>query len=88
MGGRRWIGGAALALVVLVAGYAALRAREVQSTNGIQTSNAFTNIRELPSPLVGKAAPRIGLKGVTAAGDLDLQAHRGKLLLVSFWSHF
>lgn len=84
---KRWIGGAVLALVLVVAGTAAYMARQVET--GVATSNAFTSIRELPSPLVGQAAPAIGLEPVVAgSGSLDLEEHQGKLVLVSFWSDF
>lgn len=83
----QWLGGIALALVIAVAGAAAYMARQVESGDGVQTSNAFRSIRELSSPLVGKPAPKIGLNGVTQ-GSLDLDQYRGKLVLVSFWSHF
>ncbi|MFZ5823421.1 MAG: hypothetical protein ACOY94_03635 [Bacillota bacterium] len=77
-----------LALVAVLIGAAAYKARQVESTGGVQTSNAFTAIRELQSPLVGKAAPAIGLRSVVeGSGSLDLAPHRGKLVLVSFWSH-
>lgn len=84
-----WAGLVALALVAVVVATAAYRARQVESSTGVKTSNAFTAIRELESPLLGKAAPPIGLKSVVeGSGSLDLPQHRGKLVLVSFWSHF
>lgn len=83
----QWLGGVALALVVVVAGAAALVARQVESEMGVETSNAFTEVRELPSPLVEKAAPKIGLASLTG-GSFDLSQQDGKLVLVSFWSYF
>lgn len=83
----QWIGGTALVLIMALAGVAAYKARQVETSMGVETANAFTNVRDLPSPLVGKEAPRIGLTSVTG-GSLDLAQYGGKLVLVTFWSDF
>lgn len=83
----KWLGGVALVLVMVVAGVAANEARKVESNEGVQTSNAFANIRDLQSPLLGMEAPKLGLQSVTT-GSLDLGQQKGKLVLVTFWSEF
>lgn len=81
---RFWFIAGAVALFAL-AGYAALRANRHQTA--VETRNAFTLTRDLPSPLTGKAAPagRFTLTDGTAVEMADL---KGKTVLLSFWSSF
>lgn len=84
MKGWQLFGGATLVLLLAVAAYLAYK---VQASMAVGTSNAFTKIREVESPLVGQEAPAIALESLNG-GSFDLAAYRGKLVLVSFWSHF
>jgi len=43
------------------------------------------NPRDIPSPLVGRAAPSFSLQTLDGA-PLSLEAHRGKVVVVNFWA--
>ena len=43
------------------------------------------NPRDIPSPLVGRAAPSFTLQTLDGA-PLSLEAHRGKVVVVNFWA--
>lgn len=76
---------AGVVAVIAVAGFAALRANRQQTA--VETRNAFTLTRDLPSPLVGKAAPA-GSFTLTDGSRLEMADLNGKTILISFWSSF
>lgn len=81
---RVWLT-AAVVLLAALAGYAALRADRQQTA--VETRNAFTLTRDLPIPLIGKAAPS-GSFTLTDGSRLEMADLRGKTVLISFWSSF
>ena len=71
-GRRRWI--SALLLMVLVVGFVGLLAF------------GFTrDAKEIPSPLVGRAAPPFSLQ-LLDGGELRLEDLRGKIVVLNFWA--
>lgn len=76
---------AGVVLLTALAGYAALRANRQQTA--VETRNAFTLTRDLPSPLIGKTAPA-GSFTLTDGSRLEMADLSGKTVLISFWSSF
>jgi hypothetical protein len=75
----------ALGALLLFAAGALWGARRYQMA--APTSNAYTQIREMPSPLTGHPAPSftLPLAGGGKAGPADF---RGKTVILAFWSSF
>ena len=53
----------------------------------VRTKNAYTNVRDMPSPLTGKAAPDFALPQV-GGESVRLSTYRGKAVILNFWSSF
>lgn len=82
---RKYAIGILVALVVVIGAASAWMARQVETA--APTENAFTNTRDIPSPLLGKAAPDFEL-GLAGGGKASLSDYQGKTVLISFWSSF
>lgn len=81
----RWLGIGTALLAVVGGGLAAWAARRFRMA--VTTRNAFTDTRDVPSPLTGRPAPDFTLPLATG-GVASLTAHRGRPVLVVFWSSF
>lgn len=69
-------------LVLIAIGTAAMRFQ-----TALRTRNAFHDIRDVDSPLTGKAAPWFSLPQA-GGGSVGPEQFRGKTVLLSFWSSF
>lgn len=81
----QWAGLAAVVAVAALAAAGAWAASRFQMA--AKTKNAYTNTRDLPSPLVGRPAPPLSLP-LAGGGSANLADYQGRTVLVSFWSSF
>jgi cytochrome oxidase Cu insertion factor (SCO1/SenC/PrrC family) len=84
MSRKTWLMVAAAAAVAVV-GWTAYQASSFQMA--VETKNAYTDVRSVPSPLTGKPAPDFTLAQV-GGGTNSLASFRGRPVLLTFWSSF